>query len=208
MLLGLSLLIALKSEGNNNLIAYSLLASSFASEMAVNTGWKNSVTTFAQNISLEVVATLSFHKFTFVLLDAFDKRIETIWQAIQKSNGSFDTCLVFLPDFVIVTNTPTADSDGARMMGLRVQNLRSWEWHKSMKTEMKNETRWNGTRILDWYVNDWRWIPWKGSRRLQVFIQVLRFSISRIYLTNISRIYPSRIHHRIFLEYTKGSRIF
>mgnify|MGYP007069654639 CR=1 FL=1 len=38
------------------------------------------------------------------------------------------------------------------------------ERHKSMKTEMKKETRWNGTRRLDWCVNDWCWIPW------QVFI--------------------------------------
>ena len=29
------------------------------------------------------------------------------------------------------------------------RNLRSWERHKSMKTEMKKETRWNEMRILD-----------------------------------------------------------
>ena len=52
-----------------------------------------------------------------------------------------------------------------------VRNLRSWEWHKRMKTEIKfKETRWGETRILDWCINDWRLIPWKGPRRVQVFI--------------------------------------
>ena len=60
-----------------------------------------------------------------------------------------------------VTDTPSANWDGARMMGLRatgdelrarrdeVGKYRSCERHKSMKTEMKKETRWNETRILD-----------------------------------------------------------
>ena len=53
------------------------------------------------------------------------------------------------------------------------RTLRRWEWHKRMKTKIKiKETRWCETRILDWYVNDWCWIPWKGARRLQAFIHV------------------------------------
>ena len=62
-----------------------------------------------------------------------------------------------------IMDTPTVDSDEARIMGLKALNLRSWTRHKSMNIEMK-ETRWNKTRILDLCVNDWRWIPWKGPR--------------------------------------------
>ena len=69
-------------------------------------------------------------------------------------------------------DTPTADLDGARIMGLfamgdelgtevtkleirevgsdGARNLRRWERHKRMKTKIKiKETRWGETRILD-----------------------------------------------------------
>ena len=97
--------------------------------------------------------------------------------------------------------------DGAKNMELKKLGM-------TQEHEYRRQ-RWGKMRILDWCVNDWCWIPWKGSRRLEVFIQVLRFNLSRIYLrnisttywANISKIYPSRIHHGIFLEYIKDKNI-
>ena len=93
------------------------------------------------------------------------------------SKGDYEDGWCFkLEGFQTITDTPTADWEGARMMGHELgfrrdeaRNSRSCERHESMKTEMK-ETRWNETRILDSCVNDCCWIPWKGPRRLQVFI--------------------------------------
>ena len=48
---------------------------------------------------------------------------------------------------------------------------------RALKTAMKKDTRWNATTILDWCVNGWCWIPWKGPRRLQVYIHVCAFNM-------------------------------
>ena len=73
---------------------------------------------------------------------------------------------------LFVTDTPIADSDGGRRMWLQVmgyelrarsdearnsgswerrgEELRRWEQHRRMKTDIKiKETRWGETRILD-----------------------------------------------------------
>ena len=94
---------------------------------------------------------------------------------LGRPNAMLCSCILFIAcrcvcvwvDRVIVT--PTTDSNGARIMGLRVWNLRSLERHKSMKIKIK-VTRYGEMRILDWCVNDWCWFPLNGRRRIQVLI--------------------------------------
>ena len=64
---------------------------------------------------------------------------------------------MFISDNVLVArviDTPTADYDKAWMTNIELKVTRRGTLvfvsdMESMKTEMKNETRWNGTRILD-----------------------------------------------------------
>ena len=54
--------------------------------------------------------------------------------------------------------------------GTRTRTWASEHDSQEHERERASETNWGETRILDWYVHDCHWIPWKGPRRLQVFI--------------------------------------